>query len=169
MICNNSFEIHPLKAFRYPSLSEPHKQSTRTGEQCPLALAGPKSSSSQCGAQSDLLLPVFWGVLTGLEERRYVAGVLRRLLRSFPGAHGCHNPPERGAQYPLSRSPQKPRKRWHQITSVPTKASLETHGRLRRLEDVSGAICRPPSWGNVIGNDQPGAPGSSSGVEPRGE
>ncbi|TKS88916.1 hypothetical protein D9C73_022653 [Collichthys lucidus] len=33
-----------------------------------------------------------WG-LTGLEERRYVAGVLRRLLRSFPGAHGCHNPP----------------------------------------------------------------------------
>lgn len=29
---------------------------------------------------------------TWIKERRYVAGVLRRLLRSFPGAHGCQNP-----------------------------------------------------------------------------
>lgn len=70
--------------------------------------------------------------------------------------------PEPGAQYPLSKSSRKSTKRWHQITSVLTKASLKTHGRLGWLVDASTAICKPPSWGNVIGNDQPGAPGSSS-------
>lgn len=70
--------------------------------------------------------------------------------------------PEPGAQYLQSRSPQKTTKRLLKITSVLTKASVETHGRLLWLLDVSSAICRPPSWGNVIGNEQPGAPGSSS-------
>lgn len=101
--------------------------------------------------------------LTRLEERRYVAGVLRRLLGSFPGAHGCHSP---NLELSVSRAgpPEKSTKRRPEITAVPAEASSETHGRLRRLAGASGAICRPPSCGNEIGgkNDQPGAPGSSS-------
>lgn len=111
------------------------------------------------GAQSDLSHS-FPG-LTGFEERLYVAGVLRGLLRSFPGAHGCHNP---NLELGISQveSPKISTKRWHTITPVLTKSSLKPHGRLRGVVDASSAICRPPSWGNVIGNDQPGAPGSSS-------
>lgn len=101
--------------------------------------------------------------LTGLKKRRDFAGVLRRLLRSFHGAHGCHNPNLSVGISVSQVDPQKNRqKKMAKITPVPTKAPLWTCWRLLWLEDAGGAICKPPSWGNVIGNEQPGAPGSSS-------
>lgn len=138
----------------YPSLSEP-QDSHHGREQCP-SHSWSKGSSSQ--RSSVRPIPLIFG-LTGLEERRYVASVLRRLLRSFPGAHDCHNPELGISQVDPPKNRQKGGTK---ITSVPAKASLKTHGRLRWLVDASSAICRPPSWGNVIGNDRPGAPGSSS-------
>lgn len=90
--------------------------------------------------------------LTWLKERRYVAGVLGRLLRSFPGAHGCQNP-----NLELSETKKK-------ITKMSQKTLLTRQkrhsGRLGWLVDASRAICEPPSWGNEAG--EPGAPGSSS-------
>ncbi|KAA8586162.1 hypothetical protein FQN60_007731 [Etheostoma spectabile] len=90
-------------------------------------------------------------------KRRYVASVLRRLLRSFPGAHGCHNP---NLELSISQvyPPKKNRQKMEQNHFCPEKSAIKD----TRTVTVTCRRCGPPSWGNVIGNDQPGAPGSSS-------
>ncbi|KAI3358395.1 hypothetical protein L3Q82_014819 [Scortum barcoo] len=126
------------------TLSPPKTVNTDHGNNVP-HVAGPEGAALG-GAQPGLRCS-FSGGLTGLEERRYVAGVLRRLLRSFPGAHGCRNPHLELSLSRVGPPKKKATKRRRKITSVPTKAPLKTHGRLRGLAHASNAICRPPSWG----------------------
>lgn len=88
--------------------------------------------------------PIFG--LTCLKERRYVAGVLRRrLLRSFPGAHGCQNP-----NLELNASRKENGKMVTKVSKKPPLLSRQKRhsGRLGWLGDASRATCEPPSWGS---------------------
>lgn len=75
-----SFHFYRVK----PKYAPESPKQTTVGNNVP-HIGGPGSGSDRSSTRP---LALNFG-LTVLEERRYVAGVLRRLLCSFPGAHGC--------------------------------------------------------------------------------
>lgn len=88
--------------------------------------AGPKAAALR-GSRTDPMHSFF--SLTGLEERLYVTGVLRRLLRSFPGAHGCHDPNlalsvSRADCPPPKKKKKNRQERWHKNHFRPDKSAI---------------------------------------------
>lgn len=102
--------------------------------------------------------------LTGFEERLYVTGVLRRLLRSFPGAHGCHDPNLALSVYRADCPPPK-KKSTRKVAQKSLLTRQKRHcGHADSYGDshtASSAICGSPSLGgwvlvNVIGQRSAG-------------